>query len=253
MDEAKTVGELVDRLPVPRQAVTPMQMLQIAVERGDDLDKLSKLMDLQERWEKREAEKAFVTSLNAFKKSPPTITKNKHVSFATRGGDKTEYDHATLDQICEVIGGALSDHGLSHRWEVDQAEGMVCVTCVLTHELGHSERVTLRAGADQSGGKNSIQAIGSTVTYLERYTLLAATGLAAKEQDDDGRTAESASPISPEQKEELIALLRDSESDTRAFLKYVGASAIDEIPASKFNDARAALVRKKEQKKETKQ
>ena len=59
---------------------------------------------------------------------------------------------------------------------------------------GHSESVTLSAPPDDSGKKNNIQQIASTVTYLERYTLLAATGTAVKEQDDDG----SASGMSEE-------------------------------------------------------
>jgi hypothetical protein len=62
----------------------------------------------------------------------------------------------------------------------------VKVTCKLTHKQGHSEEVTLEAPLDTSGGKNNIQAMGSSVSYLERYTLLAITGLATKEQDDDG-------------------------------------------------------------------
>ena len=52
-----------------------------------------------------------------------------------------------------------------------------------------SHVITMAAGPDGSGGKNAIQAIGSTVSYLERYTLLAATGLATEDQDDDGRGA----------------------------------------------------------------
>ena len=45
------------------------------------------------------------------------------------------------------------------------------------------------APLDTSGGKNNIQAMGSAVSYLERYTLLAITGLSTKEMDDDGRGA----------------------------------------------------------------
>jgi len=146
-----------------------------------DVAKLAQLLEVKERWEATEARKAFVTALTAFKASPPTLTKNKHVKFGT-----TEYDHATLDQVTAVVGKALSAHGLSHRWEVEQKDATIAVACVLTHEKGHAERVQMSATADTSGSKNSIQAIGSTVTYLQRYTLLAATGLAAKGQDDDG-------------------------------------------------------------------
>ena len=48
------------------------------------------------------------------------------------------------------------------------------MTCVVSHRLGHSEENTLTAGRDESGNKNNIQAVGSTITYLQRYTLKAA-------------------------------------------------------------------------------
>lgn len=232
-------------------AVTPMQMLQIAVERGADLSMLERLMDLQERWEKAEARKAFVAALAAFKATPPTVIKNKRAGFESkRTSDRTEYEYVTLDVVCDVIGAALAEHNLSHRWEVEQGDGLIRVTCVLTHAQGHSERVTLQAGADQSGSKNSIQAIGSTVTYLERYTLLAATGLAAKGQDTDAKLPPGADvgTISAAQKEELIALMRETEADTKKFLDYLHVETIDGLPASDFAIAKAALARKKEKR-----
>ena len=177
--------DVSEALPVA-PAITPMQMLNMAVQQGADLDKLEKLMALQERWEKTEARKAFVVALNAFKAAPPEIIKNKLVSFTTSKG-KTEYKHATLDQVSGIIGAALAQFGISHRWEVEQPDGgKIRVTCVLTHSQGHSERVPLQANSDDSGGKNAIQGIGSTVTYLQRYTLLAATGMAVADHDDDG-------------------------------------------------------------------
>jgi hypothetical protein len=35
--------------------------------------------------------------------------------------------------------------------------------------------------------KNAIQQVASTTTYLQRYTLLAITGMSTKGMDDDGR------------------------------------------------------------------
>ncbi len=224
--------------------LTPMGMLQIAVERGADIDQLSKLMDLHERWEKNEARKAFVAALNSFKAAPPSVVKNKHVDFPSKGG-RTEYDHATLDQVSEVIGKALSEHGLSHTWKIDQHENAaVQVTCVLTHALGHSEETTLRAMPDASGSKNQIQQIGSTVTYLERYTLLAATGLAAAEQDNDGGTAGS-DPIDAAQKEVLIGLIKETDANTAKLCQYFGVSSVDEIPATSFGLAKQMLEKKR--------
>lgn len=166
-----------------------MQIIQrAATDQTFDVAKLEKLLEVRERWEAAEARKAFVAALNAFKASPPTVTKNKQVRFTTDRGT-TEYRHATLDNVCEAIGEALSKHGLSHRWEVTQDKDAIRVACVLTHVLGHSERVSLEAMPDKSGSKNGIQAVGSTVTYLQRYTLLSVTGMATTDQDDDGRGA----------------------------------------------------------------
>jgi hypothetical protein len=178
---------------VPRDAVTPMALLQVAMAQGADLQKLEKLMELQERWEANEARKAFTEALSSFKANPPELTKNKTVGFDTSKG-RTEYKHATLDQVSLKIGQALSQHGLSHRWDVKQDAGQVTVTCVLTHRQGHSEAVTMSGSPDTSGTKNSIQAVGSTVTYLQRYTLLAATGMAVKDQDNDGAGAAAVIP-----------------------------------------------------------
>lgn len=165
-------------------APTPMHLLEMAMSQGADIDKLKQLMDLQERWEKNEARKAFVAAMNKFKADPPAIAKNKEVSFGN-----THYKHATLDHVCDVVTKSLSEHGISHRWKVEQSPESIAVTCVLTHELGHSEETKLVGAADNSGSKNSIQAIGSTVTYLQRYTLLAATGLAAGNDNDGTGTA----------------------------------------------------------------
>lgn len=160
--------------------ITPMQMLSMAVSQGADIDKLDKLMQLQERWEKNEARKAFVVALNEFKANAPKIIKDKKVSFGN-----TKYSHALAGSASEEIGAELAKHGMSHRWDVEQVEGRIKVTCILTHSMGHSERVTMEATPDTSGSKNSIQAIGSTVSYLQRYSLFAATGLVPKDADDD--------------------------------------------------------------------
>lgn len=183
----------IDEQAVPSRqltSATPHDLLRMAIERGADLDRLEKLMDLQERWDKEQARKAYVAAMAEFKSSPISIVKDKHVSFTTQKG-KTEYDHATIGNVTAQICAALGKHGFSHRWDTEQQEGRIAVTCLITHQLGHSEATTLRASPDDSGGKNNIQAIASTVTYLQRYTLLAATGMATSDQaDDDGRGAE---------------------------------------------------------------
>lgn len=179
------MNAVVELKPTQSVPATPMEMLAIAVQQDADLDLLQKLMDLQERWEANEARKAFVRAMAAFKANPPEILKRKHVNIP--GGAK--FAHATLAEVVDASVAEMSKHGLSHRWATRQEDGAIIVTCIVTHDAGHSESNELRAAPDDSGKKNSIQQVASTVTYLERYTLMAALGLAAKDMDNDGNGA----------------------------------------------------------------
>jgi hypothetical protein len=185
--------------PVPATAQTqalsvpdnsPAGMMMSLLGRGATLDQIEKMMGLQERYEANEARKAYTDDMARAKQSPPTISKDKFVSFQTQKG-VTEYTHATLGNVVRNIVAWLADHRFSHAWRTEHLEGgRIAVTCTLTHAMGHSESVSMEASKDDSGGKNNIQAVGSAITYLQRYTLLAITGLATEDQDDDGAGAE---------------------------------------------------------------
>lgn len=192
-DAMETRKEMPPVALAPPQALTPMAMIDKAIEKGVSVEQLGQLMDLQMRWEANEAKKAFIVAMNRFKENPPEITKNKRVSYG-KGDNATTYDHATLDHVCQSVSSALSKQGISHRWKTS-TDPKIRVTCILTHGLGHSEETTLDAGPDTSGGKNAIQAIGSTVSYLQRYTLLASVGLAPKGVDDDAQGASTLDDI----------------------------------------------------------
>lgn len=220
--------------------MTPMQMLQIAVAKGVDTEQIKALMDLQREWKADKARDAFHAAMNAFRSETLTIVKSKPVAFGT-----TAYKHATLAGIVDVAAPALSKHGLSHRWETSQEGGAITVSCVITHQLGHSERTTLTAAPDTSGGKNSIQAIGSTVSYLQRYTFTAITGLAAKDQDDDARSSGDDDNITDKQAADLEALITEVAANKIAFLKTCKVERIEDLPASKYAGAVARLEAKR--------
>lgn len=223
-----------------KQAVTPAEMLTMAIDKGADIDQLSKLMDLQERWEARQAKKSYVEAMAAFKKNPPTITKDKNVHYSKSNGDIVDYNHATHNQVCNVIGTALSEHNLTHHWETEQLDGgIIKVTCIITHIDGYSETTSLQAAADTSGGKNTVQAVGSTVTYLQRYTLMSAAGVGAAENDNDGLVPFA--KVSEKQARELNSRLDETKSDKKKFCEIFGIASIADLPASRFNEAVQAI------------
>jgi hypothetical protein len=160
-----------------------MQALMRAIDSEADLERLEKLMELHERFEAGQARKAFSEAMAEFRSEQMTILKTKLVDIP--GGAK--YFHAELANVCEAVIPALSKYGLRHQWIPRQREDKsIEVTCRITHRLGHFEDTTMFGPPDVSGKKSPIQEVASTVTLLQRYTLLAATGLAAKGMDTDG-------------------------------------------------------------------
>lgn len=183
------VPEVIEREPIANYAMTPMAVMARAMERGSlTIEQMNALLDAQERVNRDEARKAFAEAMVQFKSKPIEIRKNKRVLYKNKMGGHTDYTHATLDEVCDKIISKLAEVGISHRWVPEQKGNIMRITCVLTHKLGHSESTALEGPNDDSGGKNAIQGIGSAAHYLERYTVLAATGLAVKDsdQDDDG-------------------------------------------------------------------
>lgn len=166
----------------------PLAMAMQAMKAGMSIADMRGMLDLQKEWEANEARKAYNEAMAAFKAEAVEIIKRKQVDFATAKG-RTQYKHAELSDVIDAVGPSLSKHGFSWSWTLRQEKGWLEVTCVLKHRLGHFESVTLGAPPDDSGGKNTIQAIVSTKTYLERHTLKAACGVAEKGEDDDANSS----------------------------------------------------------------
>lgn len=227
--------------------ITPMDMLDRAISSGAGIETLEKLMALQERHEANQARKAFDDAMAAAKSEIPTIRKNRQVGFDSKkqGASRTDYRHEDLAEIARTVDPILSKHGLSYRFKTSSNPNEpISVTCRVSHRLGYSEENTLSAGRDDSGNKNSIQAIGSTLTYLQRYTLKAALGLAAS-HDDDGQTSEAPAMITQDQVGELVAMLESSGSDKARFLKYFKIERLQELPANAYQTAVTMLNAKK--------
>lgn len=170
---------------------SPMGLMLQAVAQGIQPEKLGEMMALQERWEANEARKAFNQAMASFRQKAESllIAKTNKVSYGGKGGSSTSYSHAPLSGVIKVVSPVLAEHGLSFRWRTEQQGGVIRVTCVVTHRDGHSEETSLEASPDQTGGKNAVQAIGSTTTYLQRYTLKAICGVSEADDDTDGAPA----------------------------------------------------------------
>ena len=173
---------------------SPDNLIALAVETGANPEQLERLFFLKERHDANMAKTAFFEALLWFQNKAPVIEKQK------KGHN---YNYAPLPAIVSQIQPLLTECGLTYRFEQSHAQD-ISVTCVVTHILGHSERTSMEAQSDTSGSKNKVQAIGSTVSYLQRYTLIGALGITTADVDTDGVIHHQ--PISASQYKELVAL-----------------------------------------------
>jgi hypothetical protein len=237
------------------QIMTPMQMVYHAVTNGSPVEVVEKLMGLQERWQANQARMAFDNAMADAKAEIPVIVKRSNVKYDVKNkdangnvgannarADKVDFDYETLGDIATVINPILSKSGLSYRYRSKQESGLISVTCIITHRDGHCEETTLAAGADTSGKKNSIQSIGSTVSYLQRYTLKLALGLAAAKDDDGKAAADPDERISEKQLTELMELSEKLGVDKIKFCKWAEIEAFSEIRSADFHKAKNAIL-----------
>lgn len=216
-------------------------LIRLALTSGADLDKLKQLMDLKRQHEADEAKKAYVKAMAAFKKNPPKVTRDKKNS-------QYKSTYTSLGNLVNTINPELSKHGLSASWDIEQ-NGVIKVTCKMTHELGHSESASASAPADTSGAKNVIQQIKSTITYLKAVTLEAISGLASTDAnlDDDGNAVGN-DTIDANQLSNLVDMMAHVGADAVKFMEYLGVDDLKDLPANQYQKALNALKAKEKQK-----
>lgn len=239
----RVVANAAQRMPQPHPVVqTPMALLTHAVQNGANIETMEKLMALHERWEANQARKAYDAAMASAKAKIPVIIKNRTVDFTGKTGVRTHYKHEDLGEIARTVDPILAKHGLSYRFRTTSAVNEpVSVTCIVSHRDGHSEENTLLGPRDESGNKNAIQSVGSTITFLQRYTLKAALGLAAA-ADDDGKASEPQREpekpfISNEQEDALRDLIDAAGTTVEAFCAHIKVPSLGNIYADKYQAA----------------
>ncbi len=186
---------------LPQVGNTPDMLIALGIEKGLSIDQLERLMDMQEKWLARIAKSQYLEAKKNFQFEVPRLQKSKKVGYETKGetGGRVDYNYAPLGDIAEQLKPALHKNGLSYDWKLEdivdeKGTPKIKGTCIISHVGGHSEATTMEAYHDASGKKNPIQSRGSTITYIQRYTLIAALGITTADTDNDGRNTLSGPP-----------------------------------------------------------
>ena len=219
----------------------PDALIALGLEKGADLAQMKELYEFKRQWEADEAKKAYTVAVANFKTDPPKVYKDK------KNSQYNDSLYTSIEGLVNSVIPALSKHGLSHRWDIQQSTEGVTVTCILTHVLGHSESAQMVAPPDKSGAKNPIQQIKSTITYLKGSTFEAITGLASEvfNKSDDGNGAGTLDYITEDQAADLEALITEVGADKTAFLKICKIDSIGYLSPQKLHGAIQRLEQKR--------
>lgn len=153
---------------------------------GVDIDKMERLLEMQERVLAREARTAYAVALAELQPKLPVISERGKI---LNKFSEVQSTYAFWEDVNEQIRPMLAEAGFSLSFRTGKAGNDVTVTGVLTHKDGHFEETTITLPADGSGNKNAVQAVASSTSYGKRYTAFALLNITTKGEDDDGTTA----------------------------------------------------------------
>jgi len=179
----------------------------------------------------------FAKALAAFQADLPKIDKNKLVEIETEGNkDDYDYSYATLDHVSEIVLPRLAGHGMSFTaYPGTGSGGSLSLRYFLLHESGGYIGTEWPISSDAKGMRR-VQNLGGLITYIRRYALTSATGVAPEMDDDDLRNAvksetADADPTTARRARSQAARTEQAAANTERTRRRVsGERAPDDVP-----------------------
>ena len=225
--------------PIVSENAAVMAIIERAALNPDvDAAKMDQLFALQEKVLARNARTAYFRALAEMAGALPAV--------AEKGTGHNATKYAKWEDIQAAITPILGQHGFALSFRTKVEDKAIRITAILAHREGHTEENELLLPADNSGSKNAVQAVGSSITYGFRYTACALLNIQTGVTDDDGRAAGGAETISDEQVVRLQTLIQNAGANKAKFLEHMKVESLETMPVAVFDAAIAALNRKKE-------
>lgn len=172
------------------EAATIFQIIERAArDPGVDIDKMERLISMQERVQDRQARIEYDNAMRAAQAGMQRIR-------ADANNPQTKSKYASYGALDRAVRPIYSNNGFSLSF--DTGEGApadhVRVVCCVAHVGGHRESHHIDMPADGKGAKGGdvmtkTHATGAATTYGKRYLLNMIFNIAVGEDDDDGNSA----------------------------------------------------------------
>lgn len=214
------------------EATAIIQVIERAAMNPDvDIDKMERLLQMQERVLDRQAAADYSAAMAAMQSDIPSIAER---------GKTNNGRYATLEDIVDTVRPIMQRHGFAVSFRVKTIERGVEVTGVLMHRGGHREETTMLLPADTSGSKNAVQAFGSSVSYGKRYVLCSLLNITTRGEDDDGNASAPVKTVTAFQAGQLAQVVgRCPEKTQEWFAETYGDAS--QVPKAKFDGMMAKL------------
>jgi hypothetical protein len=206
-----------------------------AADPNTDVDKLERLLAMQERVLQREAEQAFNASLRDAQEEIKPIVKN-------RINPDTKSKYADLMALADGLDPIMRKHGFSQSFGTADCplQDHYRVTCDMAHTGGHTRPYQADVPIDNTGPKGSqnktrTHGFGSALSYGRRYLKLLIADVPLT--DDDGRGAGRGQVINSAQVSVLRGLGEAVGADMLRFCRYFKVDSLEELPLAQYDDA----------------
>ncbi|MDE2218674.1 MAG: ERF family protein, partial [Patescibacteria group bacterium] len=188
-------------------AMTPLNLMEKALTLNVSPEVLEKMMNLQDRWEAKQAKKEFDEAMATLQGELPIIVKSKNGGETNSG--KVAYKYAPLDVIVEQTRKSIRRNGFSYLIKTEVVDEKIKIICVVKHKLGHSEQTeVIMPLSTRTNVMSAPQQVAATITFGKRYAFMDAFGIMTGDQDTDASKKTTEPEAQAEETEASIVELR---------------------------------------------
>lgn len=167
------------------------------------------------------------------------------------------HDYADINSVLQACKIHLSENDLSIMQPLGIINGKMVLYTQLTHSSGQWIRSWCFIDGDAQGGRlKGVQAVGSGLSYMKRYSLCSLIGLEAGDEDDDGTEAAKAAvetppSISREKAKGLESVLEECDPKYQTnFWKYLkhrvaNLESMEQLPVDMYENINDVLLKKR--------
>lgn len=166
----------VQSRPVESQS---SQLLQLAIDKDLDVDKLERLIQMKREEDEREAKQLFYQNFAKMQAEFTPVGRSK---------EGYGYKYAPLELLQTHYNPTIAEHGFGYDWREDALPdgGKRTILCITGYGYA-KENYFDTPPIEGTNQMNPIQVAGAMSTYGRRYTFIAGFGIIIEDEDQDGK------------------------------------------------------------------